>query len=64
MINNSENKLHLIFVQDIETLTKLWGDYMTKPYATEDLLDTMSYYADRWGEACANLITDNYEEME
>lgn len=52
MINTAENDLHRIFVQDVETLRKLWGDYMTNPYKTEDLLEVMEHYSDKWAEVC------------
>lgn len=55
-IHTPENKLHQIFLQDIDKLRELWSEYMTNPYSTEDLLDKMSYYADRWGEACADIL--------
>ena len=60
MINTPENDLHRIFVQDVETLTKLWGDYMTKPYATQDLLETMEHYSDKWAEACTKIYMEKY----
>lgn len=60
-INTAENNLHRIFVEDVDTLRELWGDYMTQPYSTKDLLDTMEHYADRWAEACTEIYMDKYK---
>ena len=58
-INTAENDLHRIFVEDVDTLRKLWGDYMTNPYSTKDLLETMEHYADKWAEVCTKVYLDD-----
>ena len=33
---------------------------MTKPYATQDLLETMEHYSDKWAEACTKIYMEKY----
>jgi hypothetical protein len=60
MIHTPENKLHQIFVQDIEILRSVWSEYMDKPMSTEFLLKTMEHYSERWAEACTEIYMEKY----
>lgn len=60
-INTPENDLHRIFVQDVQDLQKQLGNYLTMPYSTEELIDLMEEYADRWSETVTKIYMEKYK---
>ena len=60
-INTPENELHRVFVEDVHTLNKIWGDYITQPYSTDDLLETVEHYADKWSEVCTKVYLQKFK---
>lgn len=59
-IHTPETLLHYIFVKDVESLQQQLNKYLDNPYDTENLLELMEEYADRWGEACADVYVKKY----
>lgn len=60
-IHTPENELHRLFVKDVEGLMKHYSNYLADPYPTDELLEMMEEYADRWGELCAALYMIKYK---
>jgi arsenate reductase-like glutaredoxin family protein len=60
-INTPENDLHRIFVQDVQNLQKQLGNYLAMPYSTDELIDLMEEYADRWSETVTKIYMEKYK---
>ena len=60
-INTPENDLHRIFVQDVQDLQKQLGNYLAMPYSTDELIDLMEEYADRWSETVTKIYMEKYK---
>jgi hypothetical protein len=59
-IHTPENDLHRIFVKDIEDLMKQLSNYLADPYPTDELLQVMEEYSERWAEACTKVYMHKY----
>lgn len=60
-INTPENDLHRIFVRDVGDLQKQLSNYLAMPYDTEELIEVMEEYADRWAEAVTKIYMRKYK---
>ena len=60
-IHTPENDLHRIFVKDVEDLQKQLSNYLAMPYSTNELIDLMEEYADRWAEAVTKIYMEKYK---
>lgn len=60
-INTPENDLHRIFVQDVQDLQKQLGNYLAMPYSTDELIELMEEYADRWSETVTKIYMEKYK---
>ena len=60
-IHTPENDLHRIFVRDVEDLQKQLSNYLAMPYPTEELIELMEEYADRWAEAVTKIYMRKYK---
>lgn len=60
-INTPENDLHRIFVQDVQNLQKQLSNYLAMPYSTNELIELMEEYADRWSETVTKIYMEKYK---